>query len=77
MNGDKITEALFGSKAKILKLFFQRPVLALSVLEVSRKTGLKTRATKPIMANLVRLGMLKKADYNGKTKKIKTKNKKG
>lgn len=66
-------ENLFGAKAKVLKLFFQRPQLVLSVSEAGRKAGLKTRAVKPIIANLVRLGVLKKANHNGKTKKNKTK----
>lgn len=73
MNGEKITEALFGAKAKVLKLFFQRPLAVLSTEDVSRKAGLKIRAVKPVIANLVRLGVLKKANHNGKTKKIKTK----
>lgn len=70
MNGEKITEALFGSKAKVLKLFFQRPLAVLSAEDVGRKVGLKTRAVKPVIANLVRLGVLKKAN-NGQKKKIR------
>ena len=66
MNGDKIMEALFGSKAKILKLFFTRPQLALSAEDIGKRTGLKKRAVGVIISDLVKLGVLKK-DKSHKT----------
>ncbi|MFY9493312.1 MAG: hypothetical protein WAP55_02460 [Minisyncoccia bacterium] len=68
-----ILENLFGAKARVLKLFFQRPTLTLSVLDIGKKTGLKNRAIKPVIGDLVRLGILKKINGNGKKKKNKIK----
>ena len=68
-----LLENLFGAKARVLKLFFQRPALTLSVLDIGKKTGLKNRAIKPVIGDLVRLGILKKINGNGKKKKNKIK----
>ncbi len=66
-----LLENLFGSKAKVLKLFFQRSQLVLSAGDIARKTGLKKRGVKSKISELVKLGILKKANGNGKTKKTK------
>lgn len=70
---NNLLENLFGAKAKVLKLFFQRPALVLSAEDVGRKIGLKTRAVKSIVSHLVKLGVLKKANGHGQKKKTKTK----
>lgn len=66
-----LLENLFGSKAEVLKLFFQRSQLVLSAGDIARKTGLKKRGVKSKISELVKLGILKKANGNGKTKKTK------
>lgn len=63
-----LLENLFGAKAKVLRLFFQRPALVLSAEDVGRKIGLKTRTVKPMISHLVKLGVLKKANSNPRSR---------
>ena len=68
-------EQLFGSKAKLLKLFLQHPQLVLSTKDIIKRTNIKSREVEKIMIFLVRSGILKKINGNGKTKKNKTQKK--
>lgn len=66
-----LLEHLFGPKAKVLKLFFQQPQLALSVDDICKKTGVKKREGGRLVADFTRLGILKKANNHGKKTEIK------
>lgn len=68
-----ILESIFGSKAKILELFFQHPQLMLSIEDICKKAGIKIREGKRIVTDFTRLGVLKKV--NSHDKKTKTKKK--
>ena len=68
-----ILENIFGSKAKILKLFFQYPQLTLSIEDICKKTGIKNKLGKQSIASLVRLGILKRANNHDKKNKTKKK----
>lgn len=72
MSHNNLLENLFGSKAKIFRLFFQRPQLMLSVEDIGRKAGLKKREAESIIADLVKFGVLKKINGYGQKKKNKT-----
>ncbi|MBI2465783.1 MAG: hypothetical protein HYV66_00960 [Candidatus Sungbacteria bacterium] len=69
---NNLLENLFGSTAKVFRMFFQHPQLMLSVEDIGRKAGLKKREAESIIADLVKFGVLKKVNGHGQKKKNKT-----
>lgn len=64
-----LLENLFGPKAKVLKLFFHQPNLVLTEADIGKKSCVKRTLRHRLVADLIKLGVLKKASRNGKKKK--------
>lgn len=72
-NSNILLEQLFGSKARLLKLFLQHPQLILSTKDITKRTSIKIREVEKIISFFTRSGILKKINGNG-YKKIKKNN---
>ncbi|MBI3631698.1 MAG: hypothetical protein HY219_02435 [Candidatus Staskawiczbacteria bacterium] len=61
-----LLDNLFGVKARVLKLFLQRPQLVLSANELAKRTNIKKRETEKLVFYFTKMGFLKKVNGNGK-----------
>lgn len=66
-----LLEKLFGrNQARVLKFFFHHPQAALSLGDIARKSGVKNRAARGVINDLVKMGILERMRLNGKKRTV-------